>query len=894
MTRHFAFLTVLVALTAISRAQSPGNTLPAPTGLEASDGAYSTKVGIAWDHIRGAKTYRILRGTTNDSASATPIGATESLIFYDLNAQPNQSYFYWVRAENGNLQSPLSASDQGFRALGRSSGFGHIAPLPPPPVPAENPVTGAKIYLGKTLFWDEQLSSTRTVACGTCHRPRTGGTDTRSELAGPNALNPGPDGAFGTADDITGSPGVPLNRADGSYQFSPIFGMRPQVTHRKAQSVFEAAYADEGILWDGRAAQQFVDPATGAVIIQTLGALESQALLPLTNTAEMSHRGATLGNVVARIAASRPLALSPSIPPALAAWIGGRAYPELFAEAFGTPGISAARVAMAIASYERTLYSDRTPIDQAAADIRPLPQAEERGHQVYLNSFCTECHRGTQTSDNRFRYIGVRPVDDDIGRSEVTGKATDLGRFRTPSLRNVGVRAPYMHNGGFSTLEEVVEFYDRGGDFTSSTKDTNFVTRLRLSAKEKSDLVAFLRNGLTDPRVAAEAGPLFDRPMLYSESSRVPQITGSGTSGSSGAVPQMHAIEPPVAGNPSFTVGVSKALGGAQAVLVVDESPPPAGPAIPSTGSFTRASVRTEGSGAAAGFASISLKIPNDPDLAGRTLFGRWYVSDPEAAGGVASSPAFRMTVFGAAPAPPPVSVLTSVSAASQSLGFVAPESIVSGYGPELAASTGTAASTPLPTTVAGVSVRVTDGQASQRLAPLFYVSPTQINYLLPPGTATGEATISVLSNGAAISTGTAQVTPVAPSLFAANGGGTGVAAALVLRITDLNLIEYQPVAEFDPNLGRSVPLEIDLGPENQQVILLLFGTGIRFGNLAQVSATIGGEPADVLSAGPQPEFVGLDQVNVRLARVLAGKGDVDISLTVDGQRTNAVRIRIR
>jgi uncharacterized protein (TIGR03437 family) len=151
-----------------------------------------------------------------------------------------------------------------------------------------------------------------------------------------------------------------------------------------------------------------------------------------------------------------------------------------------------------------------------------------------------------------------------------------------------------------------------------------------------------------------------------------------------------------------------------------------------------------------------------------------------------------------------------------------------------------------------------------------------------------------VLRNGAVISTGTAQVARVAPALFTANSDGTGVAAALVLRIIDLNLIEYRPVAEFDPNLGRTVPVEIDLGPENHQVILLLFGTGIRFGNLAQVGAAIGGDPAEVLSAGPQPEYLGLDQVNVRLARELAGRGEVEIVLTVDGQRTNAVRIKIR
>ena len=145
----------------------------------------------------------------------------------------------------------------------------------------------------------------------------------------------------------------------------------------------------------------------------------------------------------------------------------------------------------------------------------------------------------------------MRPTDEDPGRFTVTGDGRDRGKFRTPSLRNVELRAPYMHNGRFASLEEVIEFYDRGGDFDAPSKDTNFVRRLNLDAREKADLAAFLRS-LTDPRVAGEAGPLFDRPALYAESARVPRVSprGAGTL-------EVVAIEPPLLGNPSFTVAVS-------------------------------------------------------------------------------------------------------------------------------------------------------------------------------------------------------------------------------------------------------------------------------------------------------------------------------------------------
>src|SRR5689334_16213109 len=93
-----------------------------------------------------------------------------------------------------------------------------LGPLPPPPVPPGNPITTAKANLGKTLFWDEQLSSSRTVACGTCHRAETGGSDPRSVNGTASATNPGPDGILGNADDLTGSPGVVQAVAGGAYE----------------------------------------------------------------------------------------------------------------------------------------------------------------------------------------------------------------------------------------------------------------------------------------------------------------------------------------------------------------------------------------------------------------------------------------------------------------------------------------------------------------------------------------------------------------------------------------------------------------------------------------------------------------------------------------------------
>ena len=155
--------------------QGGGPTLTAPTGMTASDNAYNSKVGLYWDTIRGATNYRIFRNSVDNSSTATDVGISASNSFFDVSALPGQSFFYWVRAENGTSVSEFSAVDQGARAVAQPQG--PLQPLEPPPAPPANPITATKTSLGKVLFWDEQLSSTRTVACGTCHHSATGGVD---------------------------------------------------------------------------------------------------------------------------------------------------------------------------------------------------------------------------------------------------------------------------------------------------------------------------------------------------------------------------------------------------------------------------------------------------------------------------------------------------------------------------------------------------------------------------------------------------------------------------------------------------------------------------------------------------------------------------------------------
>ncbi len=238
---------------------------------------------------------------------------------------------------------------------------------------------------------------------------------------------------------------------------------------------------------------------------------------------------------------------------------------------------------------------------------------------------------------------------------------------------------------------------------------------------------------------------------------------------------------------------------------------------------------------------------------------------------------------------------LVGVSAASFSGTELAADSIVAGFGAELATETVSASGTPLPTSLAGTTVNVRDSAGMERIAPLFFVSPTQVNYLMPPGTAVGTATVTVTSGSGKVSVGASRIDTVAPGLFVANANGQGVAAAVALRVKADGSRSYEPIALFDAAQNKFITRPLDLGPSGEQVYLLLFGTGIRHrSSLTSVIATIGGAYADVSFAGAQPDFVGVDQVNVLVPRSLAGRGEVEVHLIVEGRGANNVRIRIK
>lgn len=382
-------------------------------------------------------------------------------------------------------------------------------PLPPVNAPPPNPITAQKAILGKILFWDEQLSSDGSVACGSCHMPEFGGSDPRSHMS--ESVHPGLDGLFGTADDVVGSLGMVHQDASGGLVNDPVFEHRRQVTGRKTPSSISAAFSPL-MFWDGRATGSFVDPETGTVAIPGGGALESQSLGPILSTNEMGHDGRTWDDVRVRLQSVTPMALAldltPDIEQALAQFPD---YPALFANAFGTPTINARRIAFAIATYERTLIPNQTPYDQFAAGVPgALTPQQQQGFQVFVGN-CLPCHGGGNFSDNAFHNIGVRPIAEDSGRQAITGAPIDAGRFKTPTLRNVKLRAPYFHNGGKASLAEVIDFYNQGGEFF--VNQSPLINPMGLSPQQRNNLRVFLEQALTDTRVE-QALPPFDRPTL--------------------------------------------------------------------------------------------------------------------------------------------------------------------------------------------------------------------------------------------------------------------------------------------------------------------------------------------------------------------------------------------
>lgn len=242
---------------------------------------------------------------------------------------------------------------------------------------------------------------------------------------------------------------------------------------------------------------------------------------------------------------------------------------------------------------------------------------------------------------------------------------------------------------------------------------------------------------------------------------------------------------------------------------------------------------------------------------------------------------------------------VTSVSAASYSGNTLAPEAITSAFGGSLATATTIAATTPLPNSLAGTSLRVLDSLGAERLAPLFFVSPTQINFQLPMGTSSGMAKITVTSSDGKLSVGTVQIAQVAPGIFSADASGRGIAAATLLRIKSNGSQSYEPVAQYDSTQNKMVAIPIDFGSDqgnaSDQLYLILFGTGVRFrSQLSAVSVKFGGTDGQVQFAGAQDGYVGLDQLNVLMPRTLAGRGEVDVVLMVDGKPANSVKVNFK
>lgn len=295
-------------------------------------------------------------------------------------------------------------------------------------IPKDNPLTAAKIELGKQLYFDKRLSIDNTVSCATCHDPDQG---------------------WSNGDDFA-------------------TGIKGQRGGRSSPTIINSGYQFFQF-WDGRAQQ-----------------LEGQALGPIQNPIEM---GMSLEEMEKRLNK-----------------ISG--YVKQFEEVFGTKP-NADGVAKAIAAFERTVISGNAPYDQyKAGDKNALSEAAERGRQVFFNKAqCSACHSGSNFTDGGFHNIGIgiKNKDPDLGRYTLSKLEGDKGSFKTPTLREIARTAPYMHDGSLKTLEEVVDYYDKGGVKNPQLDEEIF--ELNLSEQEKKDLVTFLKEGLSSKEYPSVEAP---------------------------------------------------------------------------------------------------------------------------------------------------------------------------------------------------------------------------------------------------------------------------------------------------------------------------------------------------------------------------------------------------
>ncbi|MEM7791803.1 MAG: MbnP family protein [Verrucomicrobiota bacterium] len=262
------------------------------------------------------------------------------------------------------------------------------------------------------------------------------------------------------------------DRFANSDQRKKSIGIRRQQTVRHSMPIFNLAWK-EHFFWDGRSSS-----------------LREQALIPIEDPTEMGER---LPRVIGKLKASED-------------------YPELFTKAFDSGTINAENIGLALENFMLAETSYNSKFDQAVAGKTSLSTLEQRGLELFMTEFeprskqygadCFHCHGGALFTDNRFHDNGLAMIGRDRGLFQTTKNSSDQNKFSTPSLRNVAITAPYMHDGRFETLEEVVEHYSTG-IHRRDTLDPNLAKHpsggLQLSTEDKAALVAFLRT-LTDPK----------------------------------------------------------------------------------------------------------------------------------------------------------------------------------------------------------------------------------------------------------------------------------------------------------------------------------------------------------------------------------------------------------
>jgi uncharacterized protein (TIGR03437 family) len=240
--------------------------------------------------------------------------------------------------------------------------------------------------------------------------------------------------------------------------------------------------------------------------------------------------------------------------------------------------------------------------------------------------------------------------------------------------------------------------------------------------------------------------------------------------------------------------------------------------------------------------------------------------------------------------APP---VATFVNSATYRTGPLAAQQLATAFGSGFASQNIVASSSTLPNTLGDTSIVITDSQGNSRPAPLYYVSPSQANFLVPSGLAAGAATVKVNRTSGTVLTGSLTVASSSPGLYSANGNGAGVAAALAESITPSGTAT--PLSVFSCQSGVALSClstPIDVATASGTVYLSLYGTGLRGAGTLQ--AYIAGQQLPVQFAGAQGQYQGLDQVNIAVPKSLAGMGEVSVYLVADGQNSNMVTINIQ